>query len=118
LWNYGKKHVKAKPQNESEATICQKIEKSDWEIDVYKDSLEDIYAKYRAYAIWPKIWFKLNEKVVIIEELQLNESKYNENKDKPLIEWKNLNPTVINIAIKPEWKKAMDWKSFCNGYLR
>jgi hypothetical protein len=24
----------------------------------------------------------------------------------------------MNIAIKPEWKKAMDWKSFCNGYLR
>jgi methionyl-tRNA formyltransferase len=118
LWNYGKKHVKAKPQNETEATICQKIEKSDWEIDVYKDSLEDIYAKYRAYTIWPKIWFKLNEKIVIIEELQLDESKYNENKNKPLIEWKNLNPAVTNIAIKPEWKKAMDWKSFCNGYLR
>jgi hypothetical protein len=60
----------------------------------------------------------LNEKTVIIEELQLNENKYNENKDKPLIEWKNLNPAVVNIAIKPEWKKAMDWKSFCNGYLR
>jgi methionyl-tRNA formyltransferase len=48
--------------------------------------LEDIYAKYRAYAIRPKIWFKLNEKTVIIEELQLNENKYNQNKDKPLIE--------------------------------
>jgi len=118
LWNYGKKQISAIPQDESEATICQKIEKSDWEIDVYEDDLEDIYAKYRAYAIWPKIWFKLNDKVVIIEELKLDENKYNENKDKPLIEWKNLNPAVVNIAIKPEWKKAMDWKSFCNGYLR
>ena len=118
LWNYGKRQIKAAAQDESKATICQKIEKSDWEIDVYNDILDNIYAKYRAYAIWPKIWFKLNEKIVIIEELQLDESKYNENKDKPLINWKNLNPTVVNIAIKPEWKKAMDWKSFCNGYLR
>jgi methionyl-tRNA formyltransferase len=29
LWNYGKKHVKATPQDESKATLCQKIEKSD-----------------------------------------------------------------------------------------
>jgi methionyl-tRNA formyltransferase len=28
LWNYGKKHVKAKPQDESKSTLCQKIEKS------------------------------------------------------------------------------------------
>ena len=118
LWNYAKKQISVIPQDESKATICQKIEKSDWEIDVYEDNLEDIYAKYRAYAIRPKIRFKLNDKVVIIEELQLDESKYDENKDKPLIQWKNLNPAVINIAIKPEWKKAMDWKSFCNGYLR
>ena len=118
LWNYSKKQIHSKTQNETQATICQKIEKSDWEIDVYNDKLEDIYAKYRAYAIWPKIWFKLNEKTVIIEELQLDESKYNDNKDKPLIEWKILNPAVVNISIKPEWKKAMDWKSFCNGYLR
>jgi methionyl-tRNA formyltransferase len=85
LWNYGKKNIKANPQNEAEATICQKIEKSDGEIDVFKDNLEDIYAKYRAYAIWPKIWFKLSEKTVIIEELQLDEKKYNENKNEPLI---------------------------------
>lgn len=118
LWNYSKKQIKATTQDESKATICQKIEKSDWEIDVYNDKLEDIYAKYRAYAIWPKIWFKLNEKIVIIEELELDEAKYNDNKNKPLIDWKNLNPAITNIAIKPEWKKAMDWKSFCNGYLR
>lgn len=118
LWNYGKKQIDAEPQDESKATICQKIKKSDWEIDVYKDKLEDIYAKYRAYAIWPKIWFKLNEKIVIIEELQFDEGKYNENKNYPLIQWKNLNPAIMNISIKPEWKKAMDWVSFKSGYIK
>ena len=86
LWNYGKKQITTESQDESKATLCQKIEKSDGEINIYKDKLEDIYAKYRAYAIWPKIWFKLNEKIVIIEELQLDESKYNENRNSPLIE--------------------------------
>jgi methionyl-tRNA formyltransferase len=52
---------------------------------MYKDSLEEIYAKYRAYAIWPKIWFKLNERIVIIEELQLDESQYGDNKKSSLI---------------------------------
>ena len=118
LWNYGKWHIKKEKQNESHATICKKIEKSDWEIDIYNDNLEDIYAKYRAYAIWPKIRFKLNEKTVIIEELQIDELKYDENKNSPLLQWKKLNPSIINISIKPEWKKAMDWNSFCNGYLK
>ena len=118
LWNYAKWYIKRERQDESNATICKKIEKSDWEIDIYNDNLEDIYAKYRAYAIRPKIRFKLNEKTVIIEELQIDELKYNENKHSPLVQWKNLNTSIINISIKPEWKKAMDWNSFCNGYLK
>ena len=55
-------------------------------------------------------------KTEVVADFTDNTNFYN--KDKSLIEWKNLNPAVINIAIKPEWKKAMDWKSFCNGYLR
>ena len=37
LWNYGKWYIKKEKQNESQATICKKIEKSDWEIDIYND---------------------------------------------------------------------------------
>ena len=118
LWNYWKKQIKSKPQDESKAMICQKIEKTDWEINIYEDKLEDIYAKYRAYTIWPKIRFKLNEKTVIIEELQIDKLKYDENKNSPLLQWKKLNPSIITILIKPEWKKAMDWNSFSNGYLK
>jgi methionyl-tRNA formyltransferase len=29
LWNYGKKQIKSEKQDETKATICQKIEKSD-----------------------------------------------------------------------------------------
>jgi len=118
LRNYGKHQISAESQNEKDSTLCKKIEKSDWEINPFKDSLEDVYAKYRAYAIWPKIRFKLNEKSVIIENLELDETLFEENKLSALIQWKNLNKAIKSIAIKPEWKKAMDWKSFCNWYLR
>ena len=118
LRNYGKHQISAEPQDEKSSTLCKKIEKSDWEINPFKDSLEDIYAKYRAYAIWPKIRFKLNEKSVIIEELELDEKLYNEHKSEPIIIEKKLNQAITKISPKPEWKKAMDWKSFCNGYLR
>ena len=118
LRNYGKWEIHPEKQNENEATLCQKIEKSDWEINPFEDSLDDIYAKYRAYAIWPKIRFKLNDKSVIIENLELDGTLFETNKPSTLIQWKNLNKAIKNIAIKPEWKKAMDWKSFCNGYLR
>lgn len=118
LWNYWKRQIVAEKQDESLSTLCKKIEKSDWEILPFEDSLEDIYAKYRAYSIRPKIRFKLNGKSVIIEELKLEENKYSDNKNKVLIDWKILNPSIQNIILKPEWKKWMDWKSFCNGYLR
>jgi hypothetical protein len=60
----------------------------------------------------------LNGKRVVIENLKLNEKTFEENKGKVLIDWKNLNPCVIDITLKPEWKKWMDWISFKSGYLK
>lgn len=118
LWKYGKWLLGEEIQNNDEATYCNKIEKEDWLIDPSKDSLEDVYNKYRGFYLRPKIYFELNGKRVIIEELKLNEKIFEENKKNPLIiDWKNLNPAVIEIRLKPEGKKAMDWDSFVNGYL-
>ena len=117
LWKYGKWLLGEEIQNNDEATYCKKIEKEDWWIDTWKDSLEDIYNKYRGFYLWPKIYFELNGKRVIIEELKLDEKIFEENKKNPLIEWKILNPAVIEIRLKPEGKKAMDWSEFANGYL-
>jgi hypothetical protein len=56
---------------------------------------------------------------VTIEELLLDEVKYNELKDTPLFDKNNsLNACVKEIGLKPEGKKAMDFKSFKNGYLK
>ncbi len=119
LWDYAKWEVISNPQNKENATYCQKITKQDWEINPYENSIESIYAKYRWYYLWPKIWFTHNEKKVVIEELVLDEVKYNELKTTPLFDWKSsLNACIKEIGLKPEGKKAMDFKSFKNGYLK
>lgn len=118
LYYYAKHQIKSKKQDEKIATLCQKIEKSDWEIFPFEDSLEDIYAKYRAYFIRPKVRFKLNWKTIIVDELKLNENFYESSKNKPLFDWKSLNQAIEKILLKPEWKKWMDWKSFVNWYLK
>lgn len=105
-------------QDESQATYCQKFEKSDGEINPFKDDLDSIYRKYRWFFMRPKIYFMLNWKRVVVENLKLDEKLFQENKNQPLINWKNLNPCVIDIILKPEWKKWMDWISFKSGYVR
>ena len=105
-------------QDEKQATYCQKFEKQDGEIDPFKDNLDSIYRKYRWFFMWPKIYFMMNGKRVVVESLKLDEKFFWEYKDNPLIDGKILNPCVLDIVLKPEWKKWMDWTSFKSGYLK
>ncbi|MCX6825277.1 MAG: membrane protein insertion efficiency factor YidD [candidate division SR1 bacterium] len=118
LRKYGKKLLGEVKQKEDKATYCGKIEKESGLINPRTDTLETIYNKYRAFFLWPKIYFILNDKRVIIERLELNESTYNSNDELPLFNGKELHPAVLNIQLKPEGKKAMEWKEFLNGYLK
>lgn len=118
LRKYGKQILGEEIQNNDETTYCSKIEKESWLIDISKNSLEEIYNKYRWFYLWPKIYFELNWKRVIIEELKLDEKLFEEHKNGLLFDGKNLNPAVIEIKVKPEWKKIMDWNSFVNGYIK
>lgn len=105
-------------QDEKQATYCQKFEKQDGEIDPFADDLDSIYRKYRWFFMWPKIYFMMNGKRVVVESLKLDEKFFWEYKDNPLIDGKILNPCVLDIVLKPEWKKWMDWTSFKSGYLK
>lgn len=119
LRKYAKAELKAQPQDHTLAIDCKKIEKADGEIVVLSETLESVYAKYRAYFLWPKIHFKLGEKSVIIEKLVLDEAKYYQDQTSPLFTSDGkLHPAVQDISLKPEGKKAMDRASFKNGYLR
>lgn len=135
LWNvlrkYGKRLLWEEKQDNDKATYCEKIEKEDWLIDPFKNTLDDIYSKYRAFYIRPKVHFMLNDKRVIIEKITVDENKFEENKNKSLFmssltkegvptKWvvDSLNPCITEILLKPEWKKAMPRKEFLNGYLK
>ena len=48
------KHIKAQSQDESKATLCKKIKKSDGQVD-FEDA-KVIYNKYRAFEGWPGIF--------------------------------------------------------------
>lgn len=119
LRDFGKKELWEVPQNHDKATYCNKIEKEDWLIDPQKDSIQDMYNKYRAFFLWPKIFFIHNDKRIIIEELELDQNLFNSQKDNVLIDksW-SLNPCVKNIKLKPEWKKPMNRESFTAWYLK
>ena len=119
LRSYAKGSLHATPQDESQSTTCQKITKHDGEIAPASDSLARIYAKYRAYALRPKIWFTHQEKTVVIESLILDADLYAAGKDQPL--WDSsyrLHPAIKTLSLKPEGKKSMDRTSFKNGYLK
>lgn len=118
LRKYGKKLLGEVSQQEQKASYCGKIEKESWLIDPRNDTIETIYNKYRAFALWPKIYFILNDKRVIIEHLELNEPIYNSNDQTPLFQDKTLNPAVLDIQLKPEGKKTTPRKEFVNGYIK
>jgi methionyl-tRNA formyltransferase len=118
LWKYSKQMLGEEEQNNDDTSYCSKIEKESWLIDPEKDSLEEIYNKYRGFFVWPKIYFVWKDKRVIIESLKLDEKIFEENKKNPLIEWKDLNKAIIEIRVKPEGKKVMERNSFVNGYLK
>ncbi len=64
------------PQDESLATFCTKIKKEYGLIDLEKDSPEAMYNKFRAYKIWPRIYFFKDNKRVIITDAMLENGKF------------------------------------------
>lgn len=125
VWQHAKGHIQPVPQDHEQATYCKKFEKQDWQIDVFDEQLQDIYAKYKAFFLWPKIFFVLDkrfwkhfEKRVIIQDLQIDQIKIQEYWnlwlfDKDL----NLNPAIIDLKLKPEWKSLISYEDFKKWYF-
>lgn len=117
-------------QVDSEATYCSKISKLDWEVNFKNDNIIDIYNKFKAYSPWPWIYSYYNNKKFTIEDCELSELLFTE--DKELTPWdvikiknehwaKNTKIwilwnwwTLILKQVKLEWKKSMDILSFVN----
>ncbi len=127
LWDFGKGNLNSFSQNEKKASYCQKINKEDGEINLYKDSLGNVYSKYRAYYLWPWIFFVMDQKflknkwkTVKIEKLIVDYNEFQNYKEQPLLfdDKFSLNPAVKEILVKPAWKKQISWENFVKWYLK
>jgi len=63
-------------QDENEASYCKKIKKEDGLVNMKEDSPVALYNKFRAYSLWPRIFFFKNNKRVIIIDAILEDNKF------------------------------------------
>lgn len=117
LWKYGKWLLWEVKQDNAVATHCGKIEKEDGLIDPYTDTIKTIYQKYRAYILWPKIYFMHKDKRVIIEQFILDEALFTEYNEQPLITNTRPNPCIQTLIVKPEGSKSQSREDFVKGYM-
>lgn len=122
LREYAKGHLHTTIQDDAHASHCSKITKEDWYIDIYKDSISAVYAKYRAYILRPKVTFTRdrwnNRNIqVIIEDLQLDQNLFAANALSPLIDSTGkLHASITQLIVKPEGKTGMTREDFLHGY--
>jgi len=109
------------PQNDAEATFCRKIEKDAGEIDWTLPS-QTIFNKFRAYDPWPGSWTLLDQKRVVITEMELSELKgegtpgtFRWNKPLKALVVTTGEGALLIKSLKPAGSKLMDAAAFWNG---
>lgn len=90
--------LEMKEQNENQATYCGKISKEDGLIDLNTDAITN-YNKFRAYYTWPKTYFFVKDKRVIIKDAILENNKF-----------------IIRKVI-PEGKKEINYEDFLKNTI-
>jgi len=109
-------NITAEKQDESEATLCKKIKKTDGEID-FEDATQ-LYNKYRAFEGWPGIFASNGTK---FDVLVLAESGGSHEKCEILAFEED--SVIVGCAkgslkigyLQPASKKAMSAKAYCVG---
>jgi len=89
--------IKAEAQNESEVTYTKKVEKNDGLINLSTNPYNN-FLKTLAFEEWPKTYFNINGKRVIVIKAV----------------WKNNNLEILKVI--PEGKKEMDYSDFIRGF--
>jgi len=110
------KDIKPRKQDESKATLCKKIKKSDGEIN-FEDAVE-IYNKYRAFEGWPGIFASNGCK---FDGLKLIECETPHN-EYDILSFENESVMVgcargalMIDTLQPASKKEMSAKAYCVG---
>ncbi|MBP9803088.1 MAG: methionyl-tRNA formyltransferase [Candidatus Pacebacteria bacterium] len=85
-------------QDEMQASYCNKINKEDGLIDLNGDGVKN-YNKFRSYFAWPKTFFFVNDKRVIIKDAKLENGKF------------------IILRVIPEGKKEISYEDFLKSNI-
>ncbi len=108
LPNYLSDKISATPQNHTDATYCQTIEKKDGEISLSDDAYKN-FLKFKAFEGWPGVFFFIDKK----------EAKP-DGRPSQKIRIKITNAIFENgefkiLKVIPEGKKEIDYESFTKG---
>ncbi len=98
--------INLKPQDESKATMTKMVKKEDGFVDLYKDSHELIWRKFRAYSPWPGIWTMINDK----QSLPLKGKRLK------IISCHMEEGKLILDEVQPESKNPTSWNVFRRTY--
>jgi methionyl-tRNA formyltransferase len=120
------KKITLQKQDESQATVCQLIERDDGRI-IWEEDAEIIYNKYRAFYPWPGIYsfWKNDGNVERIKLLKITlEKRDPETRHKigeifeigEKVGIKAGGGVIIVEEIQPEGKKPMEIRDFINGH--
>jgi len=109
-------NITAEIQDESQATLCKKIKKSDGEVDFEDASL--MYNKYRAFEGWPGIFSTNGTK---LEGLSIVDTT-SDNRVLEILAFDEVSVVIgcrkgaLKIgSLQPASKKAMSAKAYCAG---
>lgn len=95
--NYVAGKIVPEKQNDKLATYTKLIKKEDAQLTV-KDTAKSAYRKILAYASWPKAFFIIKQKRIIIHQAEMQ------------------NGYLLIRSVQPEGKKVLTDKEFLNGY--
>ncbi len=109
-------HITPQKQDESKATVCKKIKKSDGKID-FDDAVE-VYNKYRAFEGWPGIFTgngtKFDALVLVERDKPHRACEIVAFEEEAVIVGCNRGAVKIG-TIQPASKKPMSAKAYCVG---
>ncbi len=110
LESYFSGKIKPIPQNESHATFCSKFEKKDGEVFPEKETAEEIYRKYLAFDVFPKIFLKTKAGNTKLTQISL--TKHPDSLELQC----NQNTKLFILAAQLPSKKAMPISEILKGH--
>ncbi len=119
-------HKKLDPieQNNSETSYCKKINKLSGKVEFNKENTADIFQKHKAYIGWPGLYFKKNNTVIKIHELEKYQGNREDLKTKDFrfvsngLAVKTMDSVIVITYLQFPGKRIIPAKDAANSYTK